>query len=197
MRKIKVFVVFVLFLGWGASAQAILIDNGDGTVTDTSSGLMWLKDSTLNQGVTWEAANAWAGSVTVGGFDDWRLASALDSNGLACTGANCVDTEFGSLFYTALGNMADSLVNSDVFIIDLDRTWFWTATNSGQACGNFGCVDLPYYFQFETGLQSAGLWAVNPLNTWAVRSVTEPPVWALMGLGLFLVGRQRVKRQRL
>ncbi len=190
-RATMALIVFAV-IGWG-SAHAVLIDNGDGTVTDTSTGLMWLQDSTLKQATSWEEAKAWADSLTIGGYDDWRLPSALDSNGNACLGFDCTDTEFGSLFYGALNNTAGSLTNTGVFNIDPDNTWFWTATNSGQACGFFGCVDLPYFFKFETGEQSAGLWSVNPLNAWAVRQVTttitvlEPPAWAMMGLGLALL----------
>ncbi len=210
MRKTSIFAVFVIFFGWGASAQAALIDNGDGTVTDTDAGLMWLQDSTLNQEVSWDEANAWAASLTTGGFDDWRLPSALTSSGAECSGSNCTDTEFGSLFYAALGNTAGALTNSGIFTVDLnvsieDKTWFWTATNPsvGLVCNNpWWCagLDSPYYFRFETGEQLS-FWENAPLNAWAVRTVNtevpEPPVWAIMGLGLLVIGRQRIKKQRL
>jgi len=194
MRITKMLALFVFAFGWGASAQAtLLIDNGDGTITDDDAGLMWLKDATLFQGESWADAKSWADSLTVGGFDDWRLPSALDSNGLPCEGFNCPDTEFGSLYYGALGNPAGSRINDGVFVLDPISThgdWFWTATSSGP---------FYYYFRFETGEQSYR-WGTNPLNAWAVRTITaevpEPPVWLLMSLGLFAAGCLRGKTRR-
>jgi hypothetical protein len=46
-------------------------DNGDGTITDKVTGLMWQKVD--NGESTWENAATRAGSVTTGGFTDWRL----------------------------------------------------------------------------------------------------------------------------
>ncbi len=48
-------------------------DNGDGTISDLVTGLMWQK--TPGQKVTFEQAVAGAAKFRVGGFDDWRLPS--------------------------------------------------------------------------------------------------------------------------
>jgi hypothetical protein len=47
------------------------VDNGDGTVTDLASGLMWQQDP--GDKVGWEAAVAGAAALTLGGHGDWRL----------------------------------------------------------------------------------------------------------------------------
>jgi hypothetical protein len=49
-------------------------DNGDGTVTDTKSGLMWQKNRS-NQGWTWHGAGKYCGGLSLGGHSDWRLPS--------------------------------------------------------------------------------------------------------------------------
>ncbi len=46
-------------------------DNGNGTVTDNVTGLMWQK--TDNGESTWDSALANAASVATGGYKDWRL----------------------------------------------------------------------------------------------------------------------------
>lgn len=46
-------------------------DNGDGTVTDLNTGLMWQRDP--GEKVTWDAAVAGAGTFRLGGHTDWRL----------------------------------------------------------------------------------------------------------------------------
>ena len=46
-------------------------NNGDGTVTDLDTGLMWTQ--TPGPAVTWDAAVSYAEGLTAGGFSDWRL----------------------------------------------------------------------------------------------------------------------------
>ncbi|WP_372797383.1 DUF1566 domain-containing protein [Pontiella sp.] len=48
-------------------------DNGDGTVTDNVTGLMWIKDP--GEKMTWEQAMQQASKCRTGGYDDWRLPS--------------------------------------------------------------------------------------------------------------------------
>ena len=49
-----------------------LIINGDSTVTDLSTGLMWQQD-TASGSYTWEGALSYTESLTLAGYDDWRL----------------------------------------------------------------------------------------------------------------------------
>lgn len=46
------------------------VDNGDGTITDLNTGLMW--QQARGSKMTWDAAMAGASSVTTGGYTDWR-----------------------------------------------------------------------------------------------------------------------------
>jgi len=46
-------------------------DNGDGTITDISTGLMWQKTS--SSGKTWEGALAYCEGLNLGSNTDWRL----------------------------------------------------------------------------------------------------------------------------
>ncbi len=56
----------------GQSGQAFF-ENGDGTVTDTSTGLMWQKPAEGE--MNWEAALAYSESLNFAGYSDWRLPS--------------------------------------------------------------------------------------------------------------------------
>jgi len=51
--------------------QPSYIDNGDGTITDTVTGLMWQKDP--GDKMTYGEAVAGADSFELAGYDDWRL----------------------------------------------------------------------------------------------------------------------------
>jgi len=53
--------------------QPSYTDNGDGTVTDDVTGLMW--QQTMDQKMTYEEALNYANESTLGGYDDWRIPS--------------------------------------------------------------------------------------------------------------------------
>lgn len=67
---------------------ARFVDNGDGTVTDAMTGLMWTADAALGgSGLTWEEAIGYAAALTVGGHDDWRLPNINELASLVDAGA--------------------------------------------------------------------------------------------------------------
>jgi hypothetical protein len=59
-------------LPWASSSGTGFIDNGDGTVTDTITGLMWQKQ---DDGIirTWADALTYCNNIALGGYTDWRL----------------------------------------------------------------------------------------------------------------------------
>jgi hypothetical protein len=63
-------ILLVLFSSRVVSAA--LIDNGNGTVTDTGSGLMWQK-ATAPGTYTWQAALSYCENLSLAGHSDWRL----------------------------------------------------------------------------------------------------------------------------
>ena len=48
-------------------------DNGDGTVTDLNTGLMWQKMPDFDNELAWADAVGYAEGLTLGGYDDWRV----------------------------------------------------------------------------------------------------------------------------
>ena len=51
-------------------------DNGDGTITDNNTGLMWQK--TDGGEMTFEATSNYCKNLTLGGFTDWRLPTGIE-----------------------------------------------------------------------------------------------------------------------
>lgn len=60
----------VLFSG---PAFGDFVDNGDRTVTDTSTCLMWQQGTTEH--LNWEEAISFCENLTLGEYEDWRLPS--------------------------------------------------------------------------------------------------------------------------
>ncbi len=75
MRKVMFLsflcILLVLFFAGGV-ATAALVDNGDGTVTDTGSGLMWQK-ATAPGTYNWQEALSYCENLSLTGHSDWRL----------------------------------------------------------------------------------------------------------------------------
>jgi hypothetical protein len=53
------------------------VDNGDGTVSDNSTSLMWQQDDS-GEGLDWEGALAYCSNLDYAGYDDWRLPDAKE-----------------------------------------------------------------------------------------------------------------------
>ena len=74
-RVMKTFYVrFVRGKPYGASTFK---DNGNGTVTDLNTGLMWTKNDS-GKGMDWEHALAYATQSQCAGYSDWRLPTAKE-----------------------------------------------------------------------------------------------------------------------
>ena len=69
-RYVKTF--YVRFVRGKTYGDSDFKDNGDGTVTDNNTGLMWMKTDS-GKGMPWEEALAYAENSTYAGYNDWRL----------------------------------------------------------------------------------------------------------------------------
>ncbi|WFB37751.1 DUF1566 domain-containing protein [Kiritimatiellota bacterium B12222] len=58
------------------------VDNGDGTVSDQATGLMWSQDDS-GKGMNWEEALAYAEAATTAGYTDWRLPNVKELQSIA------------------------------------------------------------------------------------------------------------------
>jgi hypothetical protein len=94
-----------------------VVDNGDGTVTDRATGLMWQKADS-GKTMDWEQALAYAEGLTCGGHSDWRLPNAKELQSI-------VD-------YTHAPDATDRRKRgpalASIFTLADPESWFWTST---------------------------------------------------------------------
>lgn len=94
-------------------------DNGDGTVTDEFTGLMWTRDANLGGRRNWTGAIDYCNSLNHGGHSDWRLPNIRELHSL-------VD----------YGHYSPSLPSGHPFT-RVAPSYYWSSTtgefNSGQA----------------------------------------------------------------
>ena len=70
MRK-NALIILVSLLIFCSTANAEMVVNQDGTVTDTATGLMWQQDGAGQ--MNWETALSYCENLVLAGYDDWRL----------------------------------------------------------------------------------------------------------------------------
>ena len=71
MKKITAFLASLFFMVFTGFASAEFVDNGDATITDTSTNLMWQKS--YGWGIPWDTANGYCTQAGTGSYSDWRL----------------------------------------------------------------------------------------------------------------------------
>ena len=178
-------------------ANATLIDRGNGMIYDSVQDITWLQDANM-AGTTmiWDDAVAWAGGLSVGGFNDWRLFNAAPSCVLS---SNCTGNELGHLFYNEFGVTAGSSIytatgagldNLNLFT-NVQNFVYWSGTEYAPNTNG------AWYFNTGNGVQNRSLKNYRPYYAWAVRdgdvaAVPAPGTLAMFGLGLLgLVVRRR------
>jgi hypothetical protein len=109
------------------TANAGLIDRGNGMIYDNVLNITWLQDANLaGTAMNWDDSVDWADNLSHGGFNDWRLTKVYDQGNDGCIysatgGTDCgynVNTSFTDsngntffselayMFYENLGNVA-------------------------------------------------------------------------------------------
>jgi hypothetical protein len=93
----------------GCPPEDRFVDNGDGTVTDTCTGLMWQQDTADVDGdghvtfesdrITWCEALAYCDNLSFAGHDDWRLPNVQELQSIVAYGRSgpAIDPVFGTL----------------------------------------------------------------------------------------------------
>jgi hypothetical protein len=115
------------------------VDNGNGTITDSATGLMWSKDDRGNgvnigprSGMKWEDALAWVqqkNNENYLGYNDWRLPNAKEMQSILdysrspdATGSAAIDPVFNT---TEITNEVG----------EIDYPWYWTSTTHVKSNG--------------------------------------------------------------
>lgn len=107
-------------------------DNGDGTIADAATGLVWQQDDNGEE-VTWENALAYCENLVFAGHDDWRLPNAKELQSIVdytrspdVTASAAIDPLFG----------ASEIVNEAG---DPDYPCYWAGTTHvSSGAGNNG-----------------------------------------------------------
>ncbi len=102
------------------------VDNGDGTVTDTITGLMWQKQD--GGEMSYDSAVDWVGRLALAGYQDWRLPGIHESFSLM--NLDALNPALNKFAFTDTG--AEYWWSADVAVNNPSKVW---VTNSGGGQG--------------------------------------------------------------
>ncbi|MEI7900737.1 MAG: DUF1566 domain-containing protein [bacterium] len=134
-------------------------DNGDGTVTDTCTGLMWTKRP-LGGDMTWDAAVAFCDNLVTNGYSDWRLPSVSQEDG---PGGPLGNPELDTLGRPGGIPGAQPYTVPAPPFTNFFGTYYWSVTsfnyNQGYAwCVHMGDGTLNYLYKAD---KIANVWPVR------------------------------------
>lgn len=128
-------------------------DNGNGTITDTITGLMWQK---IDFGeISYENASKYCDTLTLGGYTDWRLPTPLES--FSILNLQNTNPALNTTFFPK--SIAEYWWTNTLQYNDASKVW---VTNAGGGIGN----------HLKTETISAG--GTKNFFVRAVRDVTNP-----------------------
>ena len=97
------------------------VDNGDKTVSDKSTNLMWAKDDSGRK-MDWSEALEYADKATLAGYNDWRLPNSKELQSLV---------DYDKTTFPAINiNFFNTSLTS--FTSPADAYFFWTSTTQGD-----------------------------------------------------------------
>jgi hypothetical protein len=117
----------------GALAQSPrFTGNGDGSVTDNLTGLVWQQNGTATQPMAWAAALAYCEGLTLAGRTDWRVPNVKEMASLILADRACVwdDNYFIASCSTSTASVYSYYVTSTTRV-DLP-TEAWVIVNDGR-----------------------------------------------------------------
>lgn len=186
------------FYGQDAHYQGIqpaYKDNGDGTITDLNTGLMWQKTTeakatSLEGRVTWYEAEEYAKNLRLGGYTDWRvpsikeLISLVDANGAMRTrkpyfDENYFDFSYGPQNIDGYRAIDVQLVTTTSYISKsvLFSDWWMDFGEKKIEPGKMFCSPTFFGYNFSDGRIKSYPKEGHPYlgtSTWVIRCVRGP-----------------------
>ena len=167
-QRLSLVVVASTLLG---NAKAALVDVGDGTIFDSDTSLLWLKDwNVLNSSGNWADSDSWAQQLSFASNSDWELPTRA---------------QFQTLF-----NNAGSFANLNAIFTNIQSGFFYW-TKEEQVPGS-----RAYIYKPSTNFTSDDPEGGSLFRVAVTTGVPEPTAATLLVAGLFAMGgRSRSRKQ--
>lgn len=154
MKAIKLFLFTLIFTVVSPVTYGAYQDNGDGTVTDTTTKLMWQRCTAPSEEIscslsaalyTWDDALAYCNGLILGGYTNWRTPNVKVLHSIL----DAVKT-------------TDPTINTDYFP-DTQAAYYWSSTTFT------GTPSYAWYVDFSIGIAMTS--PISKQNTHYLRCV--------------------------
>ncbi|MFI3327674.1 MAG: DUF1566 domain-containing protein [Rikenellaceae bacterium] len=127
------------------------VDNGDGTISDRATGLMWSKDDSGSEGMTWVDALVYAQKSELAGYTDWRLPNVKELQAIvdysSAPSSKSANTPAISPVFSC-----SAIVNENN---DSDFGYYWSSTSARFTSGQ--PMYFAWYVAFGRAVNDRGL----------------------------------------
>ncbi len=113
------------------SSDGRFVNNGDGSITDTKTGLMWTKKDSwadLGKCFNWNDSRSYVSKLKTGGYSDWRLPTI---------------SELKSIYESSKSNKDKDgdIIRIDPIFASGGAFWYWSSEESGPCCSRYIVFD--------------------------------------------------------
>ena len=141
-------------------------DCGDGTVIDTCTGLMWLKDAGAAGTMGWEAATNYCANLVTNGYSDWRLPSVNRRDGI---GGSISAGELDTLFRAGGLPSGTFDTGSHLPFTNLTADYYWSSIHRADESYPFDV----WIVEMVQGQVSSDRWDAGTHPVWPVRGTSS------------------------
>ena len=137
--KLKIFISLTLTLSLSPlsiAANRSFTDNGNGTITDNNTGLMWQKedDNTTRQ---WESAITYCEGLSLGSYTDWRLPNIKELKSI-------------------VDNTKYSPAIDSTYFPNINSSYYWSSTTLAYGTSWAWYVDFSYGYVLGSNVSGNG-----------------------------------------
>ncbi len=166
----------------GEQVAPRFVDNGNGTVSDVTNGLMW-QQATASDRYTWLYALAYCEGLKLAGYNDWRLPSIRELYSLV--DYSHYDPAVSEIYFPDTVSPVSRYSSSTTYANDNSRAWY---VNLGIGHGSTIAKGFSNEVRAVRGGQSTSLShsiIISPrqASSWKISSLM-PIRWETGGLGL-------------
>ncbi|MBF0541599.1 MAG: DUF1566 domain-containing protein [Nitrospirae bacterium] len=136
----------------GRSTDGRFIDNGDGTISDIRTGLMWGKSDSyadLGKCLDWNKSRNYVLGLTTGGHKDWRLPLVKELKGIYDESKTNKDFSGNKIYL-------------DPIFASGGAYWYWTSEEAAACCARY--VDFYGGFAYQDSRDYCSSGGVRPVR---------------------------------
>lgn len=134
--------------GGTRSSDGRYIDHGDGTITDTNTGLMWTKEDSyadLGKCLDWNNSRRYVNQLNTGGYSDWRIPTVNEFKAIY------EESKKHKMGVEHKDWRSKYSLGLDSIFADGAAYWYWSSETAGSCCARIITFDNGFVYKVTQG----------------------------------------------